>query len=101
MSRPRARALRGVTILALAALVTACSTLQFGYGQLPRLAAWQLDSYLDLDRAQSRQLDVALAELHAWHRREELPRVRAVLSRVAALWRESALGGDRSGGGLD
>jgi hypothetical protein len=82
-SRPRVLALGWVALLALMA---GCSTLQFGYGQLPRLAAWQLDGYLDLDGAQRRQLDAALAELHEWHRREELPRAREVLTRVDTLW---------------
>ncbi|EYC52881.1 hypothetical protein AZ34_10870 [Hylemonella gracilis str. Niagara R] len=85
----RARTLGWVALLILMA---GCSTLQFGYGQLPRLAAWQLDGYLDLDSAQRRQLDAALAELHAWHRREELPRARAVLVRADSLWGESASG---------
>lgn len=88
-SRPRVLALGWV---ALIALVAGCSTLQFGYGQLPRLAGWQLDGYLDLDRAQRRQLDAALAELHEWHRREELPRVREVLVRADTLWGEPANG---------
>lgn len=88
-SLPRAAALGWIALLVL---IAGCSTLQFGYGQLPRLAAWQMDSYLDLDRAQSRQLDAALAELHAWHRREELPRVRAVLIRADTLWGESDSG---------
>ncbi|MFO6421576.1 DUF6279 family lipoprotein [Hylemonella sp. W303a] len=87
----RAKALGWISLLLL---VAGCSTLQFGYGQLPRLAAWQMDSYFDLDRAQSRQLDAALAELHAWHRREELPRVRAVLVRADTLWGEPASGRD-------
>jgi len=88
-SRPRILALGWVALLTLMA---GCSTLQFGYGQLPRLAAWQLDGYLDLDGAQRRQLDAALAELHEWHRREELPRAREVLVRADALWREPANG---------
>jgi hypothetical protein len=87
-SRPPARARAGVGLLALTALLAGCSTLQFGYGQLPRLTAWRVDSYLDLDRAQRRQLDAALAELHDWHRREELPRARAVLARADGLWGE-------------
>lgn len=89
-SRPRVLALAWV--VALLALMAGCSTLQFGYGQLPRLAAWRADDYLDLDRAQRRQLDVALAELHEWHRREELPRAREVLVRADALWGEPAGG---------
>lgn len=88
-SRPRILALGWVALLTLMA---GCSTLQFGYGQLPRLAAWQLDGYLDLDGAQRRQLDAALAELHEWHRREELPRAREVLVRADALWGEPANG---------
>lgn len=67
-------------------LLAACSTLSFGYGQLPRLGAWWVDRYLDLDRAQHQQLDAALAELHAWHRREELPRWQALLARADTLW---------------
>lgn len=68
------------------ALLSACSTLSLGYPQLPRLAAWWIDGYLDLDREQSKQLDLALAELMAWHRRDELPHWQALLRDADKLW---------------
>lgn len=72
--------------LLLPLLLAACSTLSLGYNQLPRLAAWWIDGYLDLDSAQSAQLDAGLRQLHGWHRREELPRWRALLSEAERLW---------------
>lgn len=75
-----------LTLLLAALLLAACSTLSLGYPQLPRLASWWIDGYLDLDRAQSAQLDRGLAQLYAWHRREELPRWQALLARADTLW---------------
>lgn len=67
-------------LLALFGLLSAgCSSLTLGYGQAPRLLGWWVDGYLDLDRAQSRQLDAALRQLHDWHRRDELPQWVALL----------------------
>lgn len=60
-------------LLLAALLLAGCSSINLAYNESPRLAAWWIDRYLDLDRAQSRQLDVALRELLAWHRRHELP----------------------------
>jgi hypothetical protein len=68
----------------LAWLLVGCSSLTLGYGQLPRLSAWWVDSYLDLDRAQTKVLDHALQRLLAWHRREELPRLQALLLQAEA-----------------
>lgn len=73
-------------LLVFSLLLAGCSTLSLGYNQLPRLAAWWIDGYLDLDRDQGRQLDAALQELHRWHRREELPRWQALLARADSLW---------------
>jgi Family of unknown function (DUF6279) len=77
-----------LSVLFAALLLAACSTLSLGYPQLPRLASWWIDGYLDLDRAQDAQLDRALAQLYDWHRRDELPRLQALLTRADALWAE-------------
>jgi len=69
-------------ILGLAVLLSACSSLRLGYQQLPRLASWWVDDYVDLDRAQQAQFDQAWAQLQAWHRRDELPRLQALLARA-------------------
>ncbi|WP_326541996.1 DUF6279 family lipoprotein, partial [Pseudorhodoferax sp.] len=66
-------------LLLLLALMAGCSSLSIGYGQAPRLLAWWVDDHLDLDRAQQAQADAALQQLHAWHRREELPHWQALL----------------------
>jgi hypothetical protein len=80
-----------LALLLASLLLAACSTLSLGYGQLPRLASWWIDSYLDLDRAQDAQLDAALEQLIAWHRREELPRWQALLRRADGLWADGGV----------
>lgn len=73
---------RVLWILGLAVLLSACSSLRLGYEQLPRLASWWVDDYVDLDRAQQAQFDRAWAQWQAWHRREELPRLQALLAQA-------------------
>lgn len=54
--------------LILAALLSAgCSTIRFGYGQAERVAAWYAESYVTLDRQQSRMLGQQLADFKQWH----------------------------------
>jgi hypothetical protein len=60
-------------LLALAALLTACSTVKLAYNQAPELAYWYLDRYLNFTEAQSLQLRQELARLQAWHRQTQLP----------------------------
>jgi hypothetical protein len=71
--------------LILLALLGACSSLRLGYDQLPRLASWWVDDYVEFDRAQQAQFDSALAGLQQWHRREELPRWLALLASADAM----------------
>lgn len=72
-----------VLIGALAlALLAGCSSLQFGYGQLPRLVGWWASDYIDFDREQRSQFDAAVRQLHDWHRREELVRWQALLAQA-------------------
>jgi Family of unknown function (DUF6279) len=63
-------------------LLAGCSSLTLGYGQLPRLLGWWVDDYVDFDRAQQRQFETALQQMHDWHRREELPRWQALLAQA-------------------
>ncbi len=64
---------RIISLLALAALLTACSTVKLAYNQAPELAYWYLDRYLNFTEAQSLQLRKELARLQAWHRQTQLP----------------------------
>jgi hypothetical protein len=67
-------------MLGLVVLLSACSSLRLGYQQLPRLASWWVDDFVDLDRTQQTLFDKAWLQLQQWHRREELPRLQALLS---------------------
>jgi hypothetical protein len=51
---------------------TGCAT-SFFYERADRLANRWVGGYVDLDASQQATLDAGLAELHAWHRREQLP----------------------------
>ena len=41
--------------------------MRFGYGQAERVAAWYAESYVTLDRQQSRMLGQQLADFKQWH----------------------------------
>jgi hypothetical protein len=74
-------------ILALAAslALSACSAVKLGYNTLPDLAFWWLDGYMDFSDTQRPQVRDEIARLHAWHRREELPKVAEVLARIEQM----------------
>lgn len=65
-----------------AALLGGCSVARLGYGQLPSLSYWWVDSYLDLSDAQSVPLRADLQTLLAWHRSQELPELARALADV-------------------
>lgn len=79
------RVARIIGALCAATLLASCSTVRLGYEQLPTLAYWWLDRHLDFDSAQSPQVREALAEWQARHRREELPRLAALLQEAQTL----------------
>ncbi|PZQ61416.1 MAG: hypothetical protein DI563_29020 [Variovorax paradoxus] len=74
-----------IGVLLLAALLGACSAVRLAYNNLPTVSYWWLDGYVDFDGAQSLRVREALDGLLAWHRREELPQVLALLRRAQAL----------------
>lgn len=62
-----------------------CSMVRLGYGQLPDLGYWWVDSYLDLGDVQSVALRNDLTQLHDWHRSQELPPLAQTLAQMQAL----------------
>ena len=68
MQRTIRTLLLGVMIL----LLSGCS-IKFAYNNLDRFVRWQVDDYLDLDRAQKTLLQEQLTELLYWHRKNHLP----------------------------
>ena len=72
-----------VAALAAAALLTqGCSTVKLAYNQVPHLAYWQLNSYLDLTQTQTERVRDGIGDLHQWHRANMLPRHAQLLRRV-------------------
>lgn len=72
-------------LLACAALLAlaGCST-SFVYERADRFAGRWVNGYLELEPAQQAELEAELEALHAWHRREHLPRYATWLRSVAA-----------------
>jgi hypothetical protein len=76
---------RIIGVLLLAAALGACSAIKLAYNNLPTVSYWWLDGYLDFDSAQNPKVREELAQLLAWHRQNELPRVAALLQEALAL----------------
>lgn len=75
---------RGALVLALLLALGACSTTRLAYNRAERLLAWWIDDYVELDAHQKARLHERFVEVHAWHRRHELPRY--------ALWLDGLAG---------
>lgn len=60
-----------------------CST-TFLYNNLPWLADYWVDDYVDLDKQQSKQLKAEVAKLRRWHRTHALPQYRQLLIEIKA-----------------
>jgi hypothetical protein len=76
---------RIIGVLLLAATLGACSAVRLAYNNMPELAYWWLDGYLDFNGAQSLRVKENLTGLVAWHRANELPRIGAMLQTAEAL----------------
>lgn len=74
--------LRIIGVLALAALLGACSAIKLGYNNLDDVAYWWLDGYLDFTDAQAPRVREDIARIHLWHRHTELPRLADMLHRM-------------------
>jgi hypothetical protein len=79
------RLARIIVLLTLSAGLAACSAIKLGYDTIETVAYWWLDSYVDFDERQAPLVREDLARLHAWHRREELPRFVQLLQRMEQL----------------
>ncbi|HSI28108.1 MAG TPA: DUF6279 family lipoprotein [Methylophilus sp.] len=76
------RIIKTLFILALAFSILSCSVVKTAYNNAPALIAWRLDDYFNFSDAQKAKLKPALQELHAWHRKNELPRYVALLDEI-------------------
>ena len=85
-SKPRRPLRHGIIAIATCLLtLTACSSVNFAYNSAPGLIANEFNDAFNLTRAQNDQLESALEQFFAWHRREELPRYQRLLADAAQV----------------
>ena len=91
LPRPRGRSsiIAALVVALVAAVLSGCSLLQLGYGQLDAILFRWLDRYVEFDDAQSLRARTALDDALAWHRRTQLPGYAELLARA-----EAEVGGD-------
>ena len=80
-----AKLARIIGVLLLASALAACSAVKLAYNNLPEVSYWWLDGYLDFDAEQTPRVRDELAQLLAWHRQNELPKIVALLQKAQAL----------------
>ncbi|RYF33019.1 MAG: hypothetical protein EOO26_09585 [Comamonadaceae bacterium] len=80
-----AKLARIIGAVVLGATLAGCSAIKLGYNNLPDLAYWWLDGYVDFNDAQTPRVRDDLASLLAWHRQTELPQIAALLQKAEAL----------------
>jgi len=76
---------RIIGVLLLAFALGACSAVKLAYNNLPEVSYWWLDGYFDFDSTQTPKVRDELAQLLAWHRQNELPKVIALLQEAQGL----------------
>jgi len=71
--------------VSISVILTGCSAVRLGYNNLPDIASWWLDSYIDFTDTQGPQAKAALQKLQTWHRKEELPAIAELLVQAQTL----------------
>ena len=71
--------------VSMSVILTGCSAVRLGYNNLPDIASWWLDSYIDFSDTQGPQAKAALQQLQTWHRKEELPAIAELLVQAQTL----------------
>ena len=60
--------------MAAALLASGCSTVRFAYENADAYLRWKAGTYVDLQGVEADALDERIEQLHAWHRRNALPK---------------------------
>lgn len=69
----RTLTIRALLLLLCLLLGAGCSMVRVGYGHFDTVAAWMANDYFDLGSDQRDQFTQRFAQMHQWHRREQLP----------------------------
>lgn len=75
-------------------LVSGCSMVRVGYGQLDTLAGWMAHDYFDLEPAQRDAFTRRFERLHGWHRHEQLPEYTRFLTEAKTRAQRGIAAGD-------
>jgi hypothetical protein len=78
--------LRIIGLCVASLLLASCSLVKLGYGQLPDLTYWWIDSYIDVTDAQTPRLRRELDELAQWHRTHRAAKTRAAAAARRGSW---------------
>ena len=80
-----AKLVRIIGLLGVAVALGGCSAIKLGYDSMPQVAGWWLDGYVDFSDDQGQRVREDIARLHQWHRREELPKIAALLQQAERM----------------
>ncbi|MCE3602652.1 DUF6279 family lipoprotein [Massilia sp. P8910] len=69
---PLSQRFRVLCLVAIVAVLTACSGIKLAYNQGDTLLYWWLDAYVDLDSEQAPEVKQDIKELFKWHRQTQL-----------------------------
>ncbi|MGJ7579290.1 DUF6279 family lipoprotein [Variovorax sp. RHLX14] len=72
--------------------LSGCSAIKLAYNNLPELGYWWLDGYVDFSGAQTPQVRDQLAQLLERHRKNELPRLLALVEKAERMAPEDVTG---------
>ena len=76
---------RIIGLLAAAVALAGCSAIKLGYSSVPQVGMWWLDGYVDLSDDQEPRTREDFARLYQWHRRQELPKIGALLQQAEKM----------------
>ena len=74
-----------IGLLGAAVALAGCSAIRLGYNSMPQVGVWWLDGYLDLPEEQENRVREDLSRLQQWHRRQELPKISALLQQAERI----------------